>query len=174
MQPAVFIARLIGPAFVAVGLGMLANGRFYTALILESVYSPMLIYFSGLLALVSGLAILNLHRSWTGWPVVITIIAWLMVIGGTIRLVLHRHDRDARDRPLFQAARALDRGPDRARGRRVSLLRRLPGQKQIRANETKKQTDDWNARMIFERHAPDLIRGGASFLKSDLARTTKG
>jgi hypothetical protein len=88
MQPAVFIARLVGPAFVAVGLGMLANGPFYTALVLESVYSPMLIYFSGLLALVSGLAILNLHRSWAGWPVVITIIAWLMVIGGTIRLVL--------------------------------------------------------------------------------------
>jgi hypothetical protein len=88
MQPAVFIARLIGPAFVAVGLGMLANGAFYTALILESVYSPMLIYISGLLALVSGLAILNLHHSWAGWPVVITIIAWLMVIGGIIRLVL--------------------------------------------------------------------------------------
>jgi hypothetical protein len=88
MQPAVFIARLIGPAFVAVGLGMLANGPFYTALVLEAVYSPMLIYFSGLVALVSGLAILNLHRTWTGWPVVITIIAWLMVIGGTIRLVL--------------------------------------------------------------------------------------
>ena len=46
MQPAVFIARLIGPAFVAVGLGILANGPFYTALILEAVHSPTLIYFS--------------------------------------------------------------------------------------------------------------------------------
>ncbi len=88
MQPAVFIARLIGPAFVAVGLGILANGPFYTALILEAVHSPTLIYFSGLMALVPGLAILNVHRSWTGWPVIITIIGWLMVIGGVIRLVL--------------------------------------------------------------------------------------
>ena len=55
MQPAVFIARLIGPAFVAVGLGVLANGPFYTALILEAVHSPTLIYFSGLMALVPGL-----------------------------------------------------------------------------------------------------------------------
>ena len=68
MQPAVFIARLIGPAFVAVGLGVLANGPFYTALILEAVHSPTLIYFSGLMALVPGLAILNVHRSWSGCP----------------------------------------------------------------------------------------------------------
>ena len=88
MPPAVFIARLIGPAFVAVGLGILANGPFYTALILEAVHSPTLIYFSGLMALVPGLAILNVHRSWSGWPVIITIIGWLMVIGGVIRLVL--------------------------------------------------------------------------------------
>ena len=57
MQPAVFIARLIGPAFVAAGLGVVANGPCYTALMLEAVHSPTLIYFSGLMALVPGLAI---------------------------------------------------------------------------------------------------------------------
>ena len=57
MQPAVFIARLIGPAFVAGGLGVPANGPFYTTLILEAVRSPTLIYFSGLMALVPGLAV---------------------------------------------------------------------------------------------------------------------
>jgi hypothetical protein len=88
MQPAVFIARLIGPAFVAVGLGVLANGPFYTPLILEAVHSPTLIYFSGLISLLPGLAILNVHRSWSGWPAIITVIGWLMTIGGVIRLVL--------------------------------------------------------------------------------------
>jgi hypothetical protein len=88
MPPAVFIARLIGPVFVAVGLGILANGPFYTALIVEAVHSPTLIYFSGLMALTAGLAILNVHRSWSGWPVIVTIIGWLMTIGGVIRLVL--------------------------------------------------------------------------------------
>ncbi len=88
MQPAVFIARLIGPAFVVVGLGILANGPFYSALIREAVHSPTLIYFSGLMSLLPGLAIVNVHRSWSGWPVIITIIGWLMVIGGVVRLVL--------------------------------------------------------------------------------------
>jgi hypothetical protein len=133
MQPAVFIARLIGPAFVAVGLGILANGPFYTALILEAVHSPTLIYFSGLISLVPGLAILNVHRSWTGWPVIITIIGWLMTIGGVLPSRAAGHHRDARVRSLFQAFRALDRRPRRARGRRISLLRRLPGQAQMEA-----------------------------------------
>jgi len=88
MQPAVFIARLLGPTFVAIGLGILANGPFYSALILEAVHSPTLIYFSGLISLVPGLAILNVHRSWSGWSVIITILGWLLVIGGVVRLVL--------------------------------------------------------------------------------------
>src|ERR1700687_1852678 len=89
MQPAIFIARLVGPVFVAVGLGILLNGTFYTALILEAVHSPTLIYFSGLISLIPGLAILTVHRTWSGgWPVIVTIIGWRMVIGGVIRLVL--------------------------------------------------------------------------------------
>jgi hypothetical protein len=55
---------------------------------MEAVKSPTLIYFSGLLALVPGLAIINMHTGWRGWPVIITIIGWLLVIGGVIRLVL--------------------------------------------------------------------------------------
>ncbi len=89
MQPAIFIARLIGPTFLAVGLGILLNGPFYTALIMEAVHSPTLIYFSGLMALIPGLAILAVHPGWGGgWRVIITILGWLFVIGGLIRLVL--------------------------------------------------------------------------------------
>ncbi len=89
MEPAVFIARLVGPAFVVVGLGILLNGPFYTALLAEAVRSPTLIYFSGLISLIPGLAILNVHRTWTSdWRVIITILGWLLVIGGVIRIEL--------------------------------------------------------------------------------------
>ncbi len=89
MSAPVFIARLIGPIYVAIGLGIVLNGPFYTALVAEAVRSPTLIYFSGLIALAPGLAILNVHRTWTSdWRVIITIIGWLMTIGGVIRLVL--------------------------------------------------------------------------------------
>jgi hypothetical protein len=47
------------------------------------------VYLSGLLSLIAGLAIVNIHNSWnSGWSVVITVIGWLMLIGGMVRLVL--------------------------------------------------------------------------------------
>jgi len=89
MQPAVFIARLIGPTFIVIGIGVLLNGSFYNTMIADAVKSPTLIYFAGLLALVPGLAVLNVYRAWTpDWRVVITILGWLMVIGGIVRIVL--------------------------------------------------------------------------------------
>ena len=89
MQPAVFIARLIGPALVVIGVGMLLNEATYAAMIAEAVRSPTTIYLSGLLSLLPALAILNVHRTWTAdWRVIITILGWLMAIGGVIRIVL--------------------------------------------------------------------------------------
>jgi hypothetical protein len=89
MQPAVFIARLLGPTFIAIAIGIGLNGPFYTALMAEATHSPTLIYFSGLLALVSGLAVLNVHRSWSGgWRIIITVFGWLWVVAGLIRLIL--------------------------------------------------------------------------------------
>ncbi len=89
MQPPVFIARLIGPTFIVIGVGVLLNGSFYDTMIAEAVRSPTLIYFAGLFALVPGLAILNVYRAWTAdWRVIITILGWLMVIGGVMRIVL--------------------------------------------------------------------------------------
>jgi hypothetical protein len=46
-------------------------------------------YLSGLLSLLAGLAIVNLHNMWRAdWRVIITVMGWLMTIGGIIRIVL--------------------------------------------------------------------------------------
>ncbi len=89
MPPAVFIARLTGPSLVVIGMGILLNEANYAAMITEAAHSPTLIYLSGLLTLSLGLAILNVYRAWTAdWRVVITILGWLLAIGGVIRIVL--------------------------------------------------------------------------------------
>jgi hypothetical protein len=68
---------------------MLLNQDAYAAMIAEFVHSNALIFISGVLSLPAGLAILNVHRTWTpDWRVIITILGWLAVIGGVIRLVL--------------------------------------------------------------------------------------
>ncbi len=59
MQPPVFIARLMGPALVVIGVGNLLNEPNYSVMITEATHSPTIIYLSGLLTLLPGLAILN-------------------------------------------------------------------------------------------------------------------
>ncbi len=47
-----------------------------------------LIFISGLLTLLAGLAIVNTHNVWElRWPVLITILGWLGVIGGVARML---------------------------------------------------------------------------------------
>ena len=89
MRSYTFIARLAGPLLVIVGVGMLANLGVYQAMIGEFLRSAALVYLSGALTLVGGLAIVNVHNSWRAeWPVIVTILGWLMVIGGIIRIAL--------------------------------------------------------------------------------------
>jgi hypothetical protein len=91
MGPAVVVARLVGPTLLAIGLGILLNRPLYAAAVAEGVRSAVLVYLSGILSLVAGLAILNAHRAWTAdWRVIVTIFGWLLVIGGVLRIVLPR------------------------------------------------------------------------------------
>jgi hypothetical protein len=91
VEPAVLIARLVGPVFLAIGLGTLINAGFYVGAIQEGAHSPTLVYLSGVASLLAGLAILNAYRAWTGnWRVIVTIIGWLCAIGGVIRIVVPR------------------------------------------------------------------------------------
>ena len=89
MQTSIFLARLIGPFCLALGLGVLASGANYRALAEEFLNSRALVFLAGLISLPAGLAILLTHNVWVlAWPVIITILGWLLVIGGTIRLVI--------------------------------------------------------------------------------------
>jgi hypothetical protein len=89
MSAAAFTARLIGPLFVAIGLGILINAPFYVGAVVEAVHSPTLVYLSGVATLLAGLAVVNTHRAWTAdWRVIVTILGWIFVIAGILRIVL--------------------------------------------------------------------------------------
>jgi hypothetical protein len=88
MDRSIFLARLIGPTFVAIALGMLINLGLYESMIAEAPRTGILLYLAGLLSLLAGLAIVNLHNTWCAdWRVIITVLGWLMTIGGIIRIV---------------------------------------------------------------------------------------
>ena len=62
MDRSLFLARIMGPTFVAIALGMLINLGIYERMIAEALHTGIVFYLSGLLSLLAGLAIVNLHN----------------------------------------------------------------------------------------------------------------
>jgi hypothetical protein len=88
MDTSIFLARLLGPSMLVIGLGLLLNRATYRDMSLEFLDSPALIYLAGLIAFVAGLAIVLTHNVWVaGWPVVITIFGWVSLAAGIFRIV---------------------------------------------------------------------------------------
>jgi hypothetical protein len=88
MQPSILIARLIGPLLAIIGIGMLSNGPIYSVMASQFLKSYPFVYFSGIMALVAGLAILNCHPAWTrDWRSLITAFGWIVMLVGTFRLI---------------------------------------------------------------------------------------
>jgi hypothetical protein len=91
MQRSIFLAKLIGPFLAVCGVALMFNADTFRIIGGEIVKSPALIYIAGLLALATGLAIVNTHNEWTAdWRVAITLLGWLCVFAGIIRVVFPR------------------------------------------------------------------------------------
>ncbi len=86
MQTSIFIAKLIGPMLVVPGLIGLANPGHVKVVGKEFLKSPALIFIAGAMAFIAGLAVVNVHNIWTGWPLIITLIGWLMLAAGVVRM----------------------------------------------------------------------------------------
>jgi hypothetical protein len=88
MQTSVFLARLIGPVMLVVGLAVFAKQRAFRDMAEEFLASRALLFLSGLLIMPMGLAIVLTHNVWTAdWRVLITLFGWLNAIGGAVRLL---------------------------------------------------------------------------------------
>jgi hypothetical protein len=81
------IAALIGPTLIAIALAMLFNLGSFAAMMDQVSRDPALIFLSGVLLFVAGLAILRAHNVWTGgWPVLISVLGALAILGGLGRM----------------------------------------------------------------------------------------
>ena len=89
MPTSIFLARLLAPVFLPVGIGALLNREGYRKLADEFLRSDALIYLSGLLIMTAGMAVILTHNVWAAdWRVLITLLGWLTVIGGALRIVM--------------------------------------------------------------------------------------
>ena len=88
MQKSLTIARLVGPVLAAIGVGMLSNQATYREMAAQFLGGLPFIYFSGILALVAGLYILNVHSAWTpDWRSTVTMIGWVLTCVGAFRII---------------------------------------------------------------------------------------
>lgn len=82
------IAALLGPTRVASAISLLANIGTAPMIVGELSQSPALVLIAGYAAFVPGLAIIYFHNIWTGgWPVLMTVMGWLSLVVGFLRMV---------------------------------------------------------------------------------------
>ena len=92
MTTSKYIARLMGPVLlimaVGMALGLAMEGQGYSSLLKEFIGNRGLIFITGILALVAGVAIVNAHNLWVpDWRVIVTVLGWLLVLRGIMLLV---------------------------------------------------------------------------------------
>ena len=88
MDTSLFLARLLGPMLLVIGAGVLINRENFRAMAKELTASRELMFLVGVLTLLAGLAIVTTHNVWNGWPIIITILGWLLAIGGALRILV--------------------------------------------------------------------------------------
>jgi hypothetical protein len=82
------IAALLGPTLVASAISILANIGTAQTIVGDLSQSPALVLIAGYAAFVPGLAIVYFHNRWTGgWPVLVTLMGWLSLVVGFLRIV---------------------------------------------------------------------------------------
>jgi uncharacterized membrane protein HdeD (DUF308 family) len=84
-----FIAGLIGPLLMAVAASMLLNSNMFPAMVEQLAQNYAIVFVTGMISLVAGLAVVRVHNVWEAdWRVIVTIFGWLAVIGGVARMIL--------------------------------------------------------------------------------------
>jgi hypothetical protein len=86
-MPTKVIAGFIGPPMAAIGIAMLVNRQMFPEMAAQLAQNYAVIFLSGILSLLAGIAIVRVHNVWSGgWPVIVTVLGWLLIAGGLARM----------------------------------------------------------------------------------------
>lgn len=88
MATSILLAKLIGVLCLVISLGFLFGMRHYLHVCSDFAKNSSQFFMSGVIALIVGMAIVLHHNIWEwNWVVIITIIGWLAIIKGVVRLL---------------------------------------------------------------------------------------
>jgi len=87
MQASIFIAQLLGPMFVVLGVALLAKPQMFRTILPEFIGSPTWLYLAGFIGLVAGITLVLTHNVWVlDWRLIITVIGWLTLARALITI----------------------------------------------------------------------------------------
>ena len=87
MPISLFIAKLLGPMHLVLGVALLTRPEAFRVLLREFIASGALMYMAGFFGLLGGLALLLVHNVWAfDWRVLITLIGWTTLIRALVTI----------------------------------------------------------------------------------------
>lgn len=110
-----FLAQLIGPTMLAVGLGIFFSKEYYMKVYRHLENETLAVLVSGIAALVIGITMVRIHNIWEGFvPTVVTLVGWMSLLKGLMLIIMPQAVNRMGDRmaetkwfPVIGAAYAL-------------------------------------------------------------------
>jgi len=88
MADSIFLAKFLGIFFTVWSIGIIINQKRIKEAVDEIVQSKSMQLMAAFLPLIIGSLLVPLHNKWTAdWTVMITIMAWLFLLGGIFRAI---------------------------------------------------------------------------------------
>lgn len=88
MDNSILLAKFIGPYFIVIGIGLLFNQKVYQKIMDDFFKNAALVYVTGLITFVAGLAIVISHNVWVAdWRLIITLLGWNVFIKGALLII---------------------------------------------------------------------------------------
>lgn len=81
MHTSIYLARLVGPVLVVLGIGILLGPSAYLAMAGSMMNDPPLLYLAAALGLLGGVALVLAHNVWAkDWRVILTLLGWITIL----------------------------------------------------------------------------------------------
>lgn len=89
MELSILMAKIFAAVYLAAGLGVLLNPRFYSRIMDDILKNSAITFIYGFFAIIFGVFMVTYHNFWVkDWTVVVTLFGWASLIKGFMFLVL--------------------------------------------------------------------------------------
>lgn len=89
MDNSILLAKFIGPFIIVIGIGVLFNIKIFRQIGEDFFKNSALVYVSGLVTFIMGMAIVLFHNIWVAdWRIIITVFGWSTLIKGAWLIIL--------------------------------------------------------------------------------------